>query len=324
VALVAGAGLAAQASLNSALASPLQSSYAAISCSFLCGVFSLCLVVPFSLGQKRREKSERSIHFLLWIIPGLIGAFYVSMATTIGPTLGFSMFFICVVCGQLSAGVVVDQWGLLDIPQKGVTVAKISAVAFVLAGAGLSASDEMEVSSESHGLTVLYMFLALLSGIGTAVQVVITSTLASRRGIWPHRIALLAFSTGCVVVLIIWGVTLIVDTDGRNLDFNASEPWMFGGGSLGAFYVAASISLAPKLGVALFLVCVVAGQLAMALAIDSEGLFQQSQKDIGTERIIGLVCVFMGVVVYRFLPSPSQPLVQTKSPKGISSNEVSP
>jgi len=58
--------------------------------------------------------------------------------------------------------------------------------------------------------------------------------------------------------------------------------------------VAGSIVTAPVLGVALFFVCMVTGQLIGSTIIDQIGAFGLEVKPVNTMKIVGLVLVIVG------------------------------
>ncbi|WP_350292641.1 DMT family transporter [uncultured Croceitalea sp.] len=70
-------------------------------------------------------------------------------------------------------------------------------------------------------------------------------------------------------------------------------------GILGAFYVAAVIILAPKLGTALTFVLVVAGQMVVSLVFDHYGLLGLPTKHINWQRFIGVAFLITGVLMIR-------------------------
>ncbi|WP_299243356.1 DMT family transporter [uncultured Aquimarina sp.] len=70
-------------------------------------------------------------------------------------------------------------------------------------------------------------------------------------------------------------------------------------GILGAFYVAAVIILAPKLGTALTFVLVVAGQMAVSLVFDHYGLLGLPVKQINWQKLMGIAFIIGGVLLIR-------------------------
>jgi transporter family-2 protein len=76
--------------------------------------------------------------------------------------------------------------------------------------------------------------------------------------------------------------------------------WVWIGGALGAFYVAASIVTAPRLGAATLIALVVAGQALASLLADQFGWVGFHEKHISAGRAIGMVLVGAGVALVRF------------------------
>ena len=77
------------------------------------------------------------------------------------------------------------------------------------------------------------------------------------------------------------------------------SPWVWIAGILGAFYVAAVIILAPKLGTALTFSLVVAGQMIVSIVFDHFGLFGLPIKAINFQRILGVLLLIAGVILIR-------------------------
>lgn len=70
-------------------------------------------------------------------------------------------------------------------------------------------------------------------------------------------------------------------------------------GLLGTFYVAASILLLPRLGVALMFSLVVFGQMLITLVIDHYGLLGVAVKTINFYRVAGVALIIAGVMLIR-------------------------
>jgi transporter family-2 protein len=70
-------------------------------------------------------------------------------------------------------------------------------------------------------------------------------------------------------------------------------------GILGAFYVAAVVILAPKLGTALTFSLIVTGQMIVSLIFDHYGLLGLPVKYINWERLLGVVFLIAGVIIIR-------------------------
>ncbi len=75
--------------------------------------------------------------------------------------------------------------------------------------------------------------------------------------------------------------------------------WIVLGGLIGAAVVAGGAAIAPVTGAALFIVCMIAGELAGSALIDHFGAFGMAERPISTTKIAGLVIVLIGVLMVR-------------------------
>lgn len=71
------------------------------------------------------------------------------------------------------------------------------------------------------------------------------------------------------------------------------------GGLLGAFFVAATVTLVPRLGVAMSFSLIIAGQMMVTILIDHFGLLGVEVKPISFARIAGILLITAGVVLIR-------------------------
>lgn len=73
--------------------------------------------------------------------------------------------------------------------------------------------------------------------------------------------------------------------------------WMWIGGITGAIYVATTLSLIPRIGAANLIVCVIAGQMVVALLLDHFGLLGLPVKHITTARAVGVLFMIAGLLI---------------------------
>ncbi len=113
----------------------------------------------------------------------------------------------------------------------------------------------------------------------------------------PVYAALISFAVGTLGLLCYGLGTGINFADIRCA---ADIHWtVWGAGLLGAFYVAATIILTPRLGAALTFGLVVAGQLFMAVFMDHFGLTGIPVQSFSWQRFTGIVLITAGVVLIR-------------------------
>ena len=143
----------------------------------------------------------------------------------------------------------------------------------------------------------LYLLFAFAGGAALPFQAGINAQLATWLGS-PVRAAFVSFAVGTLVLLAASALVFKpLPSWGRIGD---APWWVWIGGALGAFYVAASIVSAPKLGAAQLIALVVAGQALVSLFVDQFGWVGFEQKNISIGRVVGMVLVGAGVALVRF------------------------
>lgn len=144
--------------------------------------------------------------------------------------------------------------------------------------------------------TYFFILIALLVGTFLPLQVGVNSKLAETVDS-PLISAFLSFSVGTIALLsyiLITGVPLANAANAKN-----ASPIEWTGGLMGAIYVALSIILLPKLGVAMTVSLIIAGQMLMSLVMDHFGLLGVPVREISYARVVGILLVIAGVVLIR-------------------------
>jgi bacterial/archaeal transporter family-2 protein len=140
---------------------------------------------------------------------------------------------------------------------------------------------------------LLYL-LALGVGVGLVFQVGMNVTL---RGVLlsPIVAALISFLVGSLALLLYILVTGAPWP--ARAQVGAVPLWAWFGGVLGAFYVASSIIVGPRLGAAALLALIVLGQLLASLVLDHFGWLGFAQHPLTLTRMFGAVLLFGGVLL---------------------------
>lgn len=142
----------------------------------------------------------------------------------------------------------------------------------------------------------LLIAIALIAGAVIPTQTAVNNKMAGALAS-PILAALVSFVVGTLALLV-----YVLATGEKFGDLSAARnapPLAWVGGLLGAFFVASTIILLPRLGVVLTISLVIAGQLVMSLVIDHFGLLGMPVKEISLARIAGIVLVGVGAVVIR-------------------------
>jgi bacterial/archaeal transporter family-2 protein len=140
------------------------------------------------------------------------------------------------------------------------------------------------------------LIVALVAGAVLPVQTAVNNKMAVTVGS-PVLGALVSFAVGTLSILV---YSLASGESIASLTSSKGAPaiaWI--GGLLGAFFVTATIILMPRIGVAMTISLIIAGQLITALAMDHFGLLGLEVRQVTPLRVVGVVLVGLGAVLIR-------------------------
>lgn len=140
----------------------------------------------------------------------------------------------------------------------------------------------------------VYLLLAFLAGVVLPVQVGVNNML--RVGIGNSVLAaLISFAVGALCLL---GWAFLSQAHWPSAASLARLPvWAWVGGALGAFYVAISIFLAPRIGAANLISIAIAAQLLASLLLDHYGAIGFAQHSINLWRVFGAMLLIAGCLL---------------------------
>lgn len=141
-----------------------------------------------------------------------------------------------------------------------------------------------------------YILLAIMAGFCLPTQAGINTQL----NLWSGSTILTAtisFAVGTVGLAIYALVLRTPWPTGGNI---MNHPWwIWSGGLLGAFLVASTVVLAPRLGAASMISLVIAGQMLASLFLDHFGWLGYQVHPVSGLRLLGVVLLVGGVVMIR-------------------------
>ena len=134
VLLTAGVGglVAIQAPLNSQLGKKVGTYQGAL-VSFAVGTVLLTLIVLVAAGGVGKIAEARHVSWY-YLLGGVLGAAYVTCVLVTVRTLGAGGVTAATIAGQLTMAVIVDQFGLLNIPKHPITAVRVLGIALLAAG----------------------------------------------------------------------------------------------------------------------------------------------------------------------------------------------
>lgn len=265
-ALCVGLLASLQSRVNGELATRLGNSTEAAVVSFATGLTALCVlvaVVPtMRAGLRRLPEVVRSGALPPWqLFGGLLGGLFVASQTFAVPVIGVALFTVSGVAGQTAASLYVDRVGLGPAGRQRVTVTRSVAAGLAVAAVVVSVSDKLGNATFS----LVAVLLGLAGGAMLAVQGAINGRVAvSARS--PLSAAWISFTVGTVLLATLLGV--LTASGGPPVHGLVPEWWLYSGGLLGVAFVAVAAFVIAHLGVLLFGLCQIAGQVVGALVLD--------------------------------------------------------
>jgi len=265
-AVSAGVGLAAQARLNGELGAQLGDGVAASLASTTAGMVVLLVLVPTlpagRHGLRFVAAALRTGGLRWWHCCGGVGGalFVASQGVSVG-ALGVAVFTVATVGGTAVGSLLADRWGLGPGGRHPITSARVGGALACVAAVAVAVHDRLGGQS-----TLILVVLPLLAGIAVAVQSALNGRVgAAARSPWPAT--LVSFAVAELTLAIALLVELAVR--GAPADRLPAEPWLYAAGLIGIGVIATATRVVGQIGVLVFSLASVAGQLLGALALDT-------------------------------------------------------
>jgi bacterial/archaeal transporter family-2 protein len=292
-----GALVAVQAHLNGVLADELGAGLAgaavAALLSFGSGFVLLCVICALNPRSRRglRQVAEavRRGRLRPWhLVGGAGGAMLVASQGVTVATIGVALFTVAVVAGQTSSAMLVDKIGIGPAGRHPVTANRTVGACLAVAAVGLAVSERLNADAGLAPVALLLAAVPLLAGATVAWQQAVNGQVSVVGG--PLTAALINFVVGAVILFLfalttvaIWGLPSAPPT----------EWWLYLGGAIGIVFISAAAALVRWLGVLVFGLCAIAGQVITAVAVD----LVLTDIHIGALTVSGAVLTLVGVAI---------------------------
>ena len=134
----------ANAALGRALGHPLWGTLISLCVSFAC-------VLPVMLLAKVQASSLLNlVQAPRWIwIGGVVGVVYITGALMLAPKLGAAGFVMAAIAGQMLASIIIDQWGLVGLPQKSVSWSRLAGLGLIFLGLAVMQLEALKSPASS-------------------------------------------------------------------------------------------------------------------------------------------------------------------------------
>jgi transporter family-2 protein len=286
-----GAMYAVQSRVNGELGHRIGDGFTAAVISFGSGLVVLSLgLVLFQSSRRGLQLVARAVskHRLSWwhLFGGLAGALFVLSQGLVAAPLGIAMFTVAVVAGQTVSGVLMDRFGIGPGGRRPLHASKIVgallalvAVAFTVSG-GLRGSDALWL-----------LVLPLIAGIGQGWQQAVNGQVrvTAQSALTATFLNFLSGTIALVLAALVHGLLV-----GFSLDL-PRDPWLYSGGLIGCIFIAGAAIVVRTTGVLMLGLCIVAGQLVCALALDL--LAPSAGHPIGLSTVLGTALALAAVVI---------------------------
>lgn len=265
-----GAGLAVQARLNAELAAEMDAAVAGPAVSLAVGTVIL-LVLAATLprtraGLRRIATAWRTGGLRGWHLLGGVGgaALVTSQGLTVG-AIGVAAFTVGVVAGQTTSSLVVDRLGIGPGGRRPVTATRLAGAGLTLAAVVLAVSGGLGAPAD-----VALAVLPLLAGVLIAWQQAVNARVnaaAGPGGIVDAALPATLVNFGVATFALVLAVGLEALLRGPP-GTPPTDPLLYLGGPLGIVFIVTAAAVVGRIGVFLFSLAAIGGQLVGALLLD--------------------------------------------------------
>ena len=265
-AVFAGVGLAVQARLNGELGARLGDGVAAPLATTTLGLVVLLAFVPALPAGRRGFRlvgSALRTGGLRWwhCCGGVSGALFVaSQGISVG-ALGVAVFTVSVVGGTALGSLAADWWGLGPSGQHPVSPVRIGGALVCVVAVAIAGLDRVGGQG-----TLVLVALPVVAGIAVAVQSALNGRVgAAAQSAWPATLV------NFVLATLTLAVVLLIELAMRGAPSGSfpTTPWLYAAGLIGIGVIAVAALVVRHVGVLVFGLASVAGQLLGALALDA-------------------------------------------------------
>ena len=302
---VAGAVTVLQSTLNQQL-------------GLILGLFTFATFISFSIGLVILtflvvvEAQQKSLPLLLtWkarpspllFLAGPCGVLCVTASIYVTLFIGFALFYLCFVVGQLAAAIAADAcgYGVQGGVKIAPTLPRLLLLALALAGVALSVVEALLPSSSSAAAfppaNLGWCALAALVGAASLVQSVLNRAAAA---LLPSQLQATwwSFFVGTLLALLVFGAQAAALGGGpprlaAALSDRAAALQLqhFLGGPLGVLFVFAAVFVPSLIGSQAYSVALVSGQLVCSAVMDSLGGLGATARALSPLRVAGVAVV---------------------------------
>jgi len=261
VALTAGLCGAVQPKINAVLGARVGSALIASLVNFTAALTVVAVVLLLRPGTRRMLRQLPSWSVPRWTLTaGLGGALIVVAGTVAVDTIGVAIFSVAFFAGQISAGVLVDRFGVTPGGRRPITAARSQATVIAVAAVVVS-----QIGRPVGELAPALVALVVVAGGGIAFQSAFNGRIAAATG---DAFAATTVNVTVGIAALAAIVTAVAASGHVDTPHWPTEPWLYAGGFLGVTVVLSLAIATQVLGVLWATLTMLAAQLVAAFAVD--------------------------------------------------------
>ena len=296
ITFIASVIITAQSSVNSELNTYTENPLITALINFTTGLIVLSVMMIFSRPIRQGfisiPRLVREGRLKRWqLFGGLSGAFFVASQSSLVQVIGVAIFTVAAVAGQTSAALLVDKAGIGPAGKQPVTLMRIGAAILGIVGVLVSVLGQDSTGQFAFG-AVLISFAA---GALVSTQPALNGQIANHTG-QPAAATMVNFIVGFITLVVVYAVAQQVNPQSFNVPPMPWEnPVIWLGGPFGVLFVLTASFMAKTLGVFLFTLTSVVGQLSGAILMDV--LFPTASTNITWQLLLGISITGAAVVL---------------------------
>ena len=296
ITFIASVIITAQSSVNSELNTYTENPLITALINFTTGLIVLSVMMIFSRPIRQGfisiPRLVREGRLKRWqLFGGLSGAFFVASQSSLVQVIGVAIFTVAAVAGQTSAALLVDKAGIGPAGKQPVTLMRIGAAILGIVGVLVSVLGQDSTGQFAFGAVLL----SFAAGALVSTQPALNGQIANHTG-QPAAATMVNFIVGFITLVVVYAIAQQVNPQSFNVPPMPWEnPVIWLGGPFGVLFVLTASFMAKTLGVFLFTLTSVVGQLSGAILMDV--LFPTASTNITWQLLLGISITGAAVVL---------------------------
>ena len=296
ITFIASVIITAQSSVNSELNTYTENPLITALINFTTGLIVLSVMMIFSRPIRQGfisiPRLVREGRLKRWqLFGGLSGAFFVASQSSLVQVIGVAIFTVAAVAGQTSAALLVDKAGIGPAGKQPVTLMRIGAAILGIVGVLVSVLGQDSTGQFAFGAVLL----SFAAGALVSTQPALNGQIANHTG-QPAAATMVNFIVGFITLVVVYAVAQQVNPQSFNVPPMPWEnPVIWLGGPFGVMFVLTASFMAKTLGVFLFTLTSVVGQLSGAILMDV--LFPTASTNFTWQLLLGISITGAAVVL---------------------------